>query len=261
MSTSSATLEQLEKEIEAEFLDETRDVLNGLEVMLGNVESGLVDTNHALGTLRKAFLSLQARSQSVDNAPMSILAYRACEYLSDIHDLGRARVRDVQTFIDVVRKQLDRPGSAREHSGELVRQLPVRPIVDFDVAEAVKSLNIEVLLVIPDRASGHYVERELAACGYRVSNARGFLKGLEMAVRTCPDFIVAAAVLDEASGIDLARALAAISVTASTPFALLTSYAAGHPSLAGLPPTAAIVRKGSDFGEDIANALARFKIT
>jgi hypothetical protein len=41
---------------------------------------------------------------------------------------------------------------------------------------------------------------------------------------------------------------------------LLTSFAIGHPSLAELPESAAVVRKGSDFGEDFAQALARFKI-
>ncbi len=67
--------------------------------------------------------------------------------------------------------------------------------------------------------------------------------------------------LEEASGIDLVRALAAITPTAHTPVALLTSYAPGHSSLADLPANAAIIRKGTAFGEDLANALARFKIT
>jgi CheY-like chemotaxis protein len=262
MSTGSGTLDQLEKEIESEFLDETRDVLSGLEVMLGNFESGLVDRGQALAKLRKAFLSLDARTQSLDKATMSIVTHRACEYLFDLADLRRDDVADVLIYVDVLRKLLDQgAGAAGEHSGELVRQLPTRRIVDFDVDEAIKKLNIEMLLVIPDRATSHYIERELAACGYRVSNARNFFKGLELAVRTQPDFVITTAVLDDASGIDLARALAGITATARTPVGLLTSYSAGHPSLAGLPESAAVIRKGSAFGEDLANALARFKIT
>ncbi|PKU21658.1 hypothetical protein CWS72_25675 [Telmatospirillum siberiense] len=253
-------LDQLEQEIESEFIDETRDVLAGLEVMLGNFESGLVDAVRAMITLRKAFRSLESRSQSLDKATMSIVTHRASEYLSDSQELERANVVDVQSYIDVLRKLLDRNAST-EHSSELVRQLPSRRIVDFDVVEAAKKMNIEMLMVIPDRATSHYVERELAACGYRVSNAGHFFRGLELAVRTQPDFIICSAVLDEASGIDLIRALNGIAATTHTPVALLTSYAAGHPSLAELPPSAAVIRKGSAFGEDLANALARFKIT
>jgi CheY-like chemotaxis protein len=260
MSSGSATIDQLEQEMEAEFLEETRDVLNGLEVMLGNFESGLVKADVALKTLRKTFMSMDARSQSVGNVSMSILTHRGCEYLSDLDELTRPGVPDIQVFIDVIRKLLD-GGADGEGTAELVRQLPFRRIADFDITEAMKQQNVEVLLVIPDRATGRYVERELAACGYRVSNARGFFKGLEMAVRTQPNMVIAAAMLDEASGIDMARALAGIDITAKMPFALLTSFDAGHPSLAGLPPTVAVIKKGSDFGEGIADALAQFKIT
>ncbi len=254
-----STIDQLEREIEAEFLDETRDVLSGLEVMLGNVESGLVDAAQAVLRLRKSFLALEARSQSLDNAGMAILAHRAFEFCSDLKDLGREKVADVQTFIDVIRRLMDQGGTTA--SAELVRQLPCRYIVDFDVTEAAKQTNVEVLLVVPDRATSHYVERELAACGYRLSNARSFFRGLEAAVRTKPDLVIGAAVLDDASGIDLARALGSISATKDTPYALLTSFDLGHASLADLPETAAVIRKGASFGEDIANTLARFKIT
>lgn len=259
---NSSALDRLEQEIESEFIDETRDVLAGLEVMLGNFESGLVDGVKALVTLRKSFRSLEARSQSLDKATMNIVTHRACEYLWDSQELERGSVVDVQVFIDILRKLLDQSsGAGAEHSSELVRQLPSRRIVDFDVVEAAKKMNVEMLLVIPDRATSRYVERELAACGYRASNAGHFFKGLELAVRTQPDLVICAGVLDEASGVDLIRALSAISATAHTPVALLTSYAAGHPSLADLPPSAAVIRKGSGFGEDLANALSRFKIT
>jgi CheY-like chemotaxis protein len=259
---SPNALDRLEQEIESEFIDETRDVLAGLEVMLGNFESGLVDGEKALATLRKSFRSLDARSQSLDKATMSIVTHRACEYLSDSCELQRSNVVDVQVFIDILRKFLDQGGGAgSENSSELVRHLPSRRIVDFDVAEAAKQMNVEMLLVIPDRATSRYVERELAACGYRVSNAGNFFKGLELAVRTQPDFVICTAELDEASGIDLIRALSGISATKHTPVALLTSYEKGHPSLAELPASASVIRKGSTFGEDLAIALSRFRIT
>ncbi len=262
MGTNTGTFDRLELEIESEFVDETRDVLAGLEVMLGNFESGLVDGAKGLAALHKAFRALEARSQSLDKATMGVVAHRGAEYLSDFDVLTRDRVVDVQAFLDALRKLIDQNNAAgSEHSSELVRQLPSRRLVDFDVSEAVKTLNIEIMLVIPDRATSHYVARELAACGYRVSSADHFFRGLELAVRTQPDFIICGAVLDEASGIDLIRALAGISATAHTPVALLTSYAAGHPSLAELPAHAAVIRKGGAFGEDLAAALARFKIT
>jgi hypothetical protein len=41
----------------------------------------------------------------------------------------------------------------------------------------------------------------------------------------------------------------------------LTSYGWGHPSLDDLPVRVAILRKGPEFGGDLAEFLARFRIT
>src|SRR5258708_144477 len=76
-----------------------------------------------------------------------------------------------------------------------------------------------------------------------------------------PDMLICSAVLDELSGIDLACALSAMPVTAKIPLALLTSFEWGHPSLEQLPSRVAILRVGTHFGDDLAEALSRFSIT
>jgi hypothetical protein len=43
--------------------------------------------------------------------------------------------------------------------------------------------------------------------------------------------------------------------------AMLTSYGWGHPSLHELPARVPVIRKGSGFGDDLAEALARLQIT
>ena len=104
-------------------------------------------------------------------------------------------------------------------------------------------------------------EREPRNCGYRVTSAYSFFEALELTVRTRPDLVISSAILDNLSGVDLACSIGAIAPTRGIPFALLTSFDAGHDAIRGLPEHAAILRKGESFGEDPANARERFEIT
>ena len=138
--------------------------------------------------------------------------------------------------------------------------LPAKRSADVDFGN-LEQKNIEVLLVVPEKAMSRIVERELAACGYRTSVVRNPFEALEMVVHTRPDMVVASMELGLLTGVDLGSALAAMPVTQGIPFAVLTSYSWGHPKLAGLPPRAALIRKGPQFGDDLAESLARFNIT
>jgi hypothetical protein len=73
--------------------------------------------------------------------------------------------------------------------------------------------------------------------------------------------VIASMELGVLSGVDLGCALAAMPAAQGIPYALFTSYSWGHAKLAGLPPRASVIRKGPQFGDDLAETLARFGIT
>jgi len=254
------SIDQMERLIEGEFVDEVRDVCNTLDVLLGNLRSGTGRSDDGLGTLRRSFVSLEARSKGVDQPLISILAYRATDYLADIKELGPAQINDLQTFVDRMRAVVDGDAATIEAAPQLVRELPAKRAADFDIGD-VKQLNVESMVVAPDRMTQRVVSRELAACGYRVSSEKSALRALELISRTRPDFVIVSAVLDELSGIDIASALTAMPSTRNIPIALLTSYSWGHPSLHDLPTRVAIIRKGNSFGSDLAEFLGRFGVT
>src|SRR3546814_9870935 len=77
--------------------------------------------------------------------------------------------------------------------------------------------------------------RELANCGYRAQLASDPFEALRLAVSEKPDIVLTSAVLDGMPGIDLLRSLRAIRATSRLPVAVVTSFDAGHPELAGLP--------------------------
>jgi HPt (histidine-containing phosphotransfer) domain-containing protein len=247
----------LEEHIQQEFVEEARDVLNELDVTVGNVRSHAVTSEAALGQIRRHCHNLLAGARAVSLPAVETVVHRLEDYVTDLKDLPAGQLDDVQAFLDKLRAALEGEVAVGELS-QVVRQLPARKT--FDIGD-IELLDIEVMLINPQRTAARFVERELQACGYRVVNARSSFEAIALAVRGQPDLIISSAVLDELTGVDLACAFSSMPKTEQIPFALLTSFGWGHPSLERLPSRVAILRVGTHFGDDLAEALSRFKIT
>ncbi len=252
---------ELELQVESEFLEEARDILNTLEILRENLRTHFNDEE--MMKLRKNVQLLGAQAHAADFSIVSILAHRLDDYLDRIKTMQDPHASDVRMFLDKIESALDgtlQLGNKASAGAELVRELPAASKFDHEFGDLEKK-NIEILVIIPDKATSHIVEREMAECGYRVSFAKTSFKGFELAVRTRPDMVLASGQIDELSGIDLAIAFASMPAAQNIPFALLTSNDWGHPSIRNLPHSAGLVRKGKNFGDDIAECLKRFAIT
>lgn len=250
----------LERQIENEFLEEAQDIMNNLEILRENLRSNFNESDMA--QLRKNVQLLGAQAHSADFGVVSLLAHRLEDYLERIDSMNPPHSDDVRMFLDKLESALDGTlqVSNKTASAELVRELPSKTKFDHEFGD-LEQKNIEILVIVPDKAMGTIVEREMAACGYRVSFAKTSFKGFELAVRTRPDMVLAAGEIDELSGVDLANAFASMPSLYGIPFAILTSRDWGDPQLRGLPPSAGLVRKGKEFGDDIAECFKRFNIT
>ncbi|EPY00141.1 hypothetical protein, partial [Magnetospirillum fulvum] len=195
------------------------------------------------------------------NLPMiKLVTHRLDEYVGELKSLADAEIDEIQVFIDRIEKLADGEAVDEADAPAVVRALPAKRSADIDFGKIEKK-NVEILLVLPEKAMARIVERELANCGYRTSVVRDAFAAIETVVRTRPDMVLAAMELGLLTGTDLGCALAAMPATESIPYAVLTSYEWGSPKLKGLPPRAALVRKGSQFSDDLAETLARFDIT
>lgn len=247
-----------EGQIDEEFLGEARDTLNGFSVLVGNVRSGVEAKAGAMDRLSLECGRLHQLAHWADHPLIDLTVRRLEHYVQAISDPTQSNLGDIEIFLFILESILEGEIDPRTDQAEFVRSLPVPRPVDLSDLD---HLNIEILLVEPQRASARIFERELQSAGYRVTTVIRSYDALELAVRTRPDMVIGSFMIDDLSGIDLCRALGAIERTSKLPFALLTSYAPGHPSLKSLPENASVIRKGADFGEDLAQALARFHIT
>ena len=249
-----------ERRVVSEFFEELRDTASALQVLLGNMRSSSVGADEGLATLKREASNMRSQAQALGLPLIKLVTHRLEEYVAELKAVSASGLDEIQVFIDRIEKLADGEQVGDTEIPTVVRALPAKRTADVDFGN-LEQKNIEVLLVVPEKAMSRIVERELAACGYRTSVVRNPFEALEMVVHTRPDMVVSSMELGLLTGVDLGSALAAMPVTQGIPFAVLTSYSWGHPKLAGLPPRAALIRKGPQFGDDLAESLARFNIT
>jgi CheY-like chemotaxis protein len=249
-----------ERRVVGEFLDELRDTASALQVLLGNLRSRSLPVAEGLETLRRDAGNLRTQAQALGLPLIKLVTHRLEEYVAELQDVAPAQIDEIQVFVDRIETLADGDDVTEADVPAVMRALPAKRPADVDFGN-LEPKDVEVLLVVPEKAMSRIVERELAGCGYRTSVVRNPFEAIETVVRTKPDMVVASMELGILTGVDMGCALAAMPVTQGIPFAVLTSYDYGHAKLRGLPPRAALIRKGAKFGDDLAETFSRFGIT
>jgi len=260
MAAGANPMEDMMARLRQEFLETAGDRLESMDDLVDAVRKGEKDDPSRIEDVRRMAHSLKGMGGTFGFPLVSVISHRLEDFLAEAPVLDTSLVDDTQIFLDrmrdVVEGVLD-PDDKK--TAEIVRALPAKR-VSFDVKD-VRVLDIEVMTIMPKGTTTKIVEKELKACGYRINNVENPFEALEYIVRTKPDMIVASGVLPGLSGVDLACALTAMPVTRDIPFVLFTSNDKNHSSLLPLPEAVSIVRKGSMFSEDLAEALLSSGLT
>ena len=259
MSAQETADNENERRVIGEFLDELRDTASAMQVLLGNLRSRSVPVADGLAALKRDSSNLRSQAQALALPLIKLVTHRLEEYVGELKDLSLLEIDEIQIFVNRIESLADGDAAAEADMPQVVRALPHKRTADIDFGKIEKK-NVEILLAVPEKAMARIVERELANCGYRTSVVRDAFDAIEMVVRTRPEMVIASMELGVLSGVDLGCALAAMPATEGVPYAVLTSYDWGHPKLKGLPARAAVVRKGPQFGDDLAECLSRFNI-
>lgn len=250
--------EELEAQYENEALDEARDVAASLEVRMQQIRMETLDPKEAAILLSQDASNLRLKSKAVNLPGLTPLSHRLDEYLSQATEVTIKNLDDLQRFSDKISSILDGDTLQTDDIAAVIRDLPHKST--FDVSE-ITTTDTEVTLVLPQKTAARVVERELAACGYRVSTVLDPIEAFQIILESKPDLVITTAVMPRLSGIDLACALAAMPSTKTIPVAVLTSLESNHPDLKALPMNVGIIRRGESFGADLADTLQRFSIT
>ena len=136
---------------------------------------------------------------------------------------------------------------------------PAKSAPVFEVKDIVKE-EVVIVLVMPDRTSTMIVERELAACGYRVAHTADAKAAIDLCAQIDPDLVICNVTLNGINGVELAQNFKSNPRLNHLNFALLTSYDLSNPIFKAKPGSVQVIRKGGNFGEDLTRSLHKFGI-
>lgn len=255
---SAYSEDEVDRQANSEVIDEASDLISGLEVRLQQVRAGVLDRSVAAEMMvRDAHnLKMMARNASIDG--LTSITHRLDDYLADVQTLEDQHITDLQAYGDRIAALLEGDSVAIADVPSVVRELPGKK--SFDLSDIVIT-DTEVTLVMPQRVAARAIERELAACGYRVTICLSIVEAIELIIETRPDLVITSMVMPKMSGVDLCCALAAMPSTKGIAVALLTSLEKDHADLKHLPINTGFIRRGPEFGDDLAMVLERFQIT
>lgn len=236
-----------------EFLDDAADRLSKAQLALNGLANKPKDPRPRLLDLAREIHNLKGSGKTFGFPAISLVADRFEDYLEAVADATPLPVAELQRFADALVDMVETGRNPDpDRTAEVLRGLPV--FFEFD-PDTVVGRPGRALVITRARTLGHMLARELANCGYRAQTASDPFEALRFAVAETPDVVLSSAVLDGMAGIDLLRALRAIRPTSAMPIAVVTSFDAGHPELAGLPKDVPVVRLGKTLSDDLAKVL------
>ncbi|WP_051548005.1 hypothetical protein [Sneathiella glossodoripedis] len=184
--------EELEAQYEQEALDEARDVVASLEVRMQQVRSGTLGPKEAAALLAQDASNLRLKVKAVNLPGLTPLSLRMDDFLGKATEVKPEHLDDLQRFSDKISSILDGEELPPEEIATVIRNLPHKST--FDVAD-VSVTDKEVILIMPQRTAAKVVERELAACGYRVTTVLDPVEAFQIVVETKPDLVITTAVM------------------------------------------------------------------
>ena len=236
-----------------EFLVDSVDTLGTLSQLVAETQDDRVDTVYTLQTIRREIHTLKGQGTSFGFPSITVISHRLENYLAELDSLTKQQLADILPFLDRMQEIAESGVNPDDDQvSSIVRTLPAKGATDETGQGAT---NLEILLVAGSRIVRRALEAELGKRGVRVVTVDSPIEVFETVLRTRPDMVIASAVMDKISGIDLARALRAMTATQNIPFALLTSFDASHPELRDLPDDVALVHHDRDIAAELDEAV------
>lgn len=239
-----------------EFLSEATETLADICLVIEQVKNSGADADAALHKIRRDAHNLKGMGGSFGFPSITVIAHRLEDYLAGLDHLAERQFDDVLTFLYTMQDITDRgvdPGD--DEVARRVRSLPAKGAAKENYQA---TSNFEILLVAASSVVGRAVEGKLSSRGFRVVTVASPMEAFETVVRTRPDMVIASAMMEGIGGVDLSRALKAMSVTRDIPFVLLTSFGRAHSELRELSPTVGLIHHDRDLDREISNAIQQF---
>jgi len=243
-------------ELRTEAIDTVEDRLHNLQESIRDFQDGVIEGKHALASVRLEAHSLKSVAASFEMKALKVICHRFEDYFFNVSELKQENCKDILFFADRMAECLEAFVQDREFDvSSMMRKLPNKG--GFEVGDIMVS-EIEVMLVMEPGTATKIVTRELLECGYRMINVASTMDAIQLIPSMKPDAVIVSRIMPELSGVDLACALKAMPTTRDIPVALIAT--SEKEKFKDLPDNVPVLRKGSNFADDVAEVFVQLGI-
>ena len=255
MSADQSAIDAILKEVRAEFIENTGERLITVDDLISGMMSQTGDSEALLMELQRHIHSIKGLGTTFDFPTVTNVAHRLEDYIETAPEMDNIRLLDVQAFVDVIRRIVESGNDpSPDEAGHIFSSLPVSASANPQTKQT--SIDeIHILLVMAKGAQRKIIGKELAACGFHVTNTDTPVDAIRIAIAQKPDIVIASRVMEEMSGSEFAQVMNVLEATRKCRTVIATSSGSDEINAATLPKGTAVIHKGSPFIDELTDQL------
>ncbi len=243
------------------FIEDVRDTLCSLNEKLELLRRPETQAEAANELLRQVH-GIKGTAGTFGFSFIAVICHKLEDYVIRTPFFTRKETDEILIFFQAIENTLQHGSDPGDEEGfKIFRSLPC--YVDLE-RFAVATKIVQALFIGPRDVQYLIIDKQLSNCGIRSTNVPRSLHGIEMAVRTRPDFVMVSNIIDNISGVEVANVLNSLLITRHIPIMLVISEIDmredGEKLRTTLPPRVRMIRKGAGFPDDFADALVALNI-
>ena len=243
------------------FVEDTRDKLIKLNNSIESLRN-IHEQGSSVNEYLREIHSIKGVAGSFGFSFIAVICHKLEDYIVKTPVFTRKETDEIIVYLQEIERILSRGSDPSDIEGfRIFRNLPT--YVDLDKYYVGPTL-VDTIFVGPKDVQFLIIDKQLKNCGIRSTNVSKSLQGVELTIRTRPDFVMVSNVIDNISGVEVINMLAAVNVTKAIPVMFIVSeidLREDRLKLEGaLPKEVKFIRKGERFPDDFADALVALNI-
>ena len=259
MSNSVTELDDFVEQFRREFIETTIERLSTVDDLITAMMENQ-NADEALGEFLRHIHSLKGQGGTFDFPTITTVAHRLEDYVETAPEHTDSQLKDIQYFVDVLRRIIE--SGVDPDPQEITAILNSLPVTaqDYDKVEAFDDhkpiQDVQILLVMPKGTQRKIIGKELAACGFQISNADTPVEAIKYAIDHKPDIIIGSREMEQMGGAEMAQVIQTIEATKDCRVVVAATSAKKDKELTNLPESARVIQKGPGFIDDLTECLS-----
>lgn len=259
MPNSAVEIDDFVEQFRREFIETTIERLSTVDDLITAMMEDR-DADGAMGEFLRHIHSLKGQGATFDFPSITTVAHRLEDYVETAPEHTASQLKDIQFFVDVLRRIIE--SEEEPDPQEVTSILNALPVTakDYDEVEAYDDhkpiQDVQILLVMPKGTQRKIIGKELAACGFQISNADTPVDAIKYAIDHKPDIVIGSREMEQMGGRELALVLSTIEATRECKMVIAATGGKSGAASSDIPESTQIIQKGPGFIDDLTECLS-----